>query len=139
MDCFNQLVNLKFLRGIDNTLSIARDTLNRKHLKYGSMVGMYYNKKLRKQRYDAYLDFYGFSAEFDNFDPNDRFLLYYMHEDNILLISTRSPKVLNMTMTRNLLMSGDIPFYKGKQYIQNKLFYMAMYDLDFRMEPPTLN
>ena len=88
---------------------------------------------------DFYLNWYGFRAEFDFFDITDTSALYYCAEDHITLVCARSKAAIDLLTANTLRVSGDIPFYRSKHYIQNKVFFTAMYDISINIIPPTTN
>lgn len=139
MDCFNKLTNSQFLKHLEKEIKVAQSTFSRLTEDCPPLGELVFNNKLKRYKYDCYLNLCGFKEEFLFMDANDKHALYYMSDSGILLVCARSKKALETSIRYTLHTSGDIPFYRTKHYIQNRVFYTAMYDLMIQLVPPTTN
>lgn len=138
MSCFAELYNSKFLKNIGFELTQARSAIN-SH-KPMRPLGLYYAKKQdRKRLYQQYVDACDFKSYIVDIDAEDKDMLYALQEGPIVWLASRSNQIIKQSLQNSLLQTGDLPIYTGKQFIYSKLFYIAMYDLSFSVEPVTLN
>lgn len=140
MDCLVNLVKCKFLKKLNSELIKARTALNnqssRKHPKHGYKPAF---RREAKKLYDYYMQYCSFTSTFDDIDPDDKTVTYYLQDNNIVWIACKSKQVIEQAKLDSLTMNGDIPLYSGKQYIHNKVFYVVMFDLIFSVPPITTN
>lgn len=139
MDCLDKLVDSKFLRQIGTEIQIAKSKIIKLVEDCPTPGSLPISKKDKERKYNSYLKICGFEEEFVYFDPEDKHTLYYMNEGGILLISAQTKVIVDSAINQTLCISGDVPFYRKKKYINNKVYYFAMYDLAFRLPPITLN
>ncbi len=139
MDCFDKLTDSNFLNHLGVEIRNAQSVIDKFTDNCPPIGSFPISKKAKKEKYNCYLHLCGFKHEFDNFDITDLHALYYMQEGSLLLICARVKAIIDLTVNQALVSSGDIPFYRTRHYIQNKLYHSAMYDLTFRTLPITQN
>lgn len=139
MDCLNQLIKSKFLKNFSSEIIKARNTLQAMEPR-GNVLG-YFPGKLadRKKIYDRYMNMYEFKASFDDVDVEDVEMVFYLQEDNIVWVASRIKQVIDHSIKESLYTTGDLCIHRSKHFIQNRLFYAAMFDLSFQITPPTVN
>lgn len=144
MNCLDSLVKCRFLKNIGSELikasRIVKDgkqsSSKQKHPAYGYKPC---TKKEAKKIYDYYMKHYGFASMFDDIDAENIETTYYLQNDNIVWIACRQVSAINQIKLESMYMNGDIPLYQGRQYIQNKLYHVLMFDLTFHVPPITTN
>lgn len=139
MSCFSKLVSSKFIKNIGTELLQARKILDapRQSIRKRSMY--YTSKTERKKLYNYHVQNCGFKDYFNEIDPEDTDMLFALQEGTIIWLACRSKSFLDMSAANSLHLTGDIPIYTGKHYINNKLFHVLLYDLSFQVIPPTTN
>ena len=100
---------------------------------------MYVSKNARKKLYNQYVKSCGFTEYMNEIDEDDKDMLYALQEGPIVWLASKTSKIIQQSLYNSLYHTGDIPIYTGKQYINNKLHYVALYDLTFSIHPVTLN
>lgn len=138
MNCFDKLINSKFLRQLGTEIDVAKSTVTNliKNCPEPGSLPLSRDGKVRK--YNSYMRLCGFRSEFDIFDPNDYDTLYYMNEGGILLIAAQTKQIVDIAILQSLTTAGNIPFHRTKHIVHGKFFYFAMYDLLFKI-PATNN
>jgi len=140
MDCFDKLINTHFLKNIDKEFIEARNSLNqipKPPIPFGELPFL---PKDRRKLYNYYMKLLDIKGSFDDVDVNDNpDMVYYLQEGPIAWIACRHKNIVDSAIKDSLYVNGEVTIYKGKQYIQNRLFYVAMYDLTIKVIPPTTN
>ncbi len=137
MQCLNNLIASQFLKNTTKELQLARNTLSSSVLPEPGQLPC--TKKEQKKLYNTYMDILGFRDLYSDMDVDDYDMLYYLQDGYIVWLATRNKHSLKDAISDSLYTNGDIPFYQAKQFINSKLYYVAMYDLTFRMQPLTKN
>lgn len=139
MDCLDKLIYSKFLRQLGEEIDVAKSTVNKiiENCPEPGSLPLSRNAKLRK--YSSYMQLCGFRTEFDQFDPKDKYTMYYMNEGGILLIAAQTKYVIDIAIKQSLTTAGNIPFHRTKHLVNGKYFHFAMYDLLFKLPAITLN
>ena len=140
MACLSNLISNRFLKNVGKEITEARTVLknnSKKQYRFGELPGP---RALRKKQYDYFSRLIDLRGSFDDVDVNDSLdMLYCVQDGPIAWIACRTKDLVDQAMLDTLHTNGDVPFYTGKQYFQSRLFYVAMYDLTFRIPPPTTN
>lgn len=139
MDCFDKLIESKFLKLIGTEIESAQTTLTKLVSNCPPLGTLPLRSTDKKRKYNTYLNLFGFKQEFTNFDPFDFNTLYYMNEGSVLLLCSRTKYIVSIAVDKSLQTSGYVPFYRTKHKIHNVMFYTAMYDTLFKLIPTTNN
>lgn len=140
MDCLVNLVRCKFLKNISKELSKARTALTKQTNQPVPVQG--YKPAIRreaKKLYNYYMDQCGFSSILGDIDAEDKSITYYLQEGGIVWMASRIKDVIDQAKIDSITLNGDIPLYSGRQFIQNRVFYIVMYDLSFHVPAITTN
>lgn len=140
MNCLGNLVQCRFLKNIGKELVQARSVVAKDDVESLPVRGYKpIRKKESKRLYSYYIERCGFANTFGDIDPNDKTMMYYLQDGNIVWMASRTKSIIDQTKLDSVTTNGDIPLYSGKQFIQNKLFFVVMYDLTFYIQPITTN
>lgn len=132
MKCFEQLVNSKFLGQVSEELRRAQRVLQR-----GDVVSLfdpptiYASKADRRYIYDCYVEDFGLIEElYDKEDPeyNMKDVIFYIHDEPILFIYSRSKKLITEAIKYSYYVNGDIPLHTTKHTINGKVWFTTMID-----------
>lgn len=132
MKCFKQLVDSKFLAKALEELSRAR-----KLIQYSDSVPLFdpptihSHKADKRYVYDCYMDDFGFYNELlDTEDPvyADKNTIFYIHEDPIMFIYSRSKRLITEAIRYSFYVNGDIPIYTTKHVIDKHVWFTTMID-----------
>lgn len=140
MACLDKLIKNHFLRNVNKEILEARNTLHpipKAPIPAGTLP---FRSKDRKKLYEYYAKLLDIQGSFDDVDVNEQpDMVYYLQEGPIAWVASRYKHLVDQTIKDSMYVGGEVSIYKGKKYIQSKLFYVAMYDLTFRIFPPTTN
>jgi len=98
-----------------------------------------FTKSDKKALYKYYEELLGFKDSYGDMESDDYDMLYCIQDSYIVWIATRNKKSYHEALLDSIYTNGDIPFYQARQFINNRLYYVAMYDLTFRIQPLTKN
>lgn len=140
MKCYKQLVQSKFLAKASEELARARKVLHDGEAPLFDTT-LHYNKADRKYVYDCYIQDFMLLEELENqFDPSEDYkdVVFYMQEDYLLFIYSRSRKLLIEAVDYSFNVHGDIPIHKSRHTIHNKTWFTALIDtrMPFQVSSP---
>jgi len=130
MNCYKQLVQSKFLANASKELARARKVLHDGEAPLFETT-LHYNKLDRKYVYDCYVEDYMLLAEIEHqFDPTVDYkdVVFYMEEDYLLFIYSRSRNLLKEAVMYSYTVHGDIPIHKSRHTINGKVWFTALID-----------
>lgn len=139
MGCFSQLVQSKFLsRAKEELLSAQRK------LKAGDAPlfdsTLLFDEKDKKQVYDTYIWDYDLLAEIEEMEegaPKD--VIYYIQEDYLLFIYSRTRKLINEAILYSYNVNGDIPLCRSKHTINKCVYFTVLIDCRINFIPSSPN
>lgn len=140
MDCLGNLVQCRFLKNIGKELSKARSAVTKENIEPQPVYGYKpATKREAKKLYNLNMKRCGFMAMFDDIDVEDKTTTYYLQDGSIVWMASRIKNIIDQAKLDSVTTNGDVPLYTGKHFIQNKAFYVVMYDLTFYVHPITTN
>lgn len=140
MNCLNNLITSKFLKNTANEIEQASAVLhNITNMQWQSFGFFPASPTDRKKLYNKYMSLCDFKSSFDDIDVSDVNLVCYMQDSDIVWVASRRKPLVDQVVMDSLYTTGDICIHRAKHYIQNKLFYAAMFDLRFTITPLTTN
>jgi hypothetical protein len=138
MGCFNNLVSSKFLSNIAVELELARKSFNMLTDNYFPRE-LPFIKEQKSELYNNYLYYYGFLEAMREVDMKDQKALFYIEQDDAMLLFSRSRSVLNDAIRYYYSVTGTIPSCKTKHVINGFTVYTSLTDKRFEFIPVSPN
>ena len=139
MGCFSQLVQSKFLsRAKEELLSAQRKLKAGEAPLFDSTL--LFDKKDRKYVYDTYVWDYNLLAEIEEMEegsPKD--VIYYIQEDYILFIYSRTRKLIDEAILYSYNVNGDIPLCRSKHIVNGCAYFTVLIDCRINFIPSSPN
>ena len=132
MKCFEQLVNSKFLSKVSEELSRARNIIgyDPDSVLLFDPPTIHTDKQDRRYVYDCYMDEFGLLAELE--EHNDlnggKDVIYYIQEDPILFVYSRSKRLITEAIKYSYYVNGLIPICTTKHVINGRVWFTTMFD-----------
>lgn len=140
MGCFDKLVKSHFLANVSTELELARRTLQSMS-QSAIPADILASKKARKQIYDNYISQYYVFEELSEMleEDSQKNMIHYLQLDHIVLICSRVKKQVTEAMMHSHNVNGDLPFYRGKHYIQGYVIHTVLIDTRISVTPSSPN
>jgi hypothetical protein len=140
MGCFDKLVKSHFLANVSTELELARRTIQSMS-QYAIPADILACKKARKQIYDNYISQYYVFEELSEMleEDSQKNMIHYLQLDHIVLICSRVKKQVTEAMLHSHNVNGDLPFYRGKHYIQGYVIHTVLIDTRISVTPSSPN
>jgi len=138
MGCFNNLVSSKFLSNIVVELELARKSLDMLSDSYFPRE-LPFNKKQKLELYGNYLYYYGFLDAMREVRMKDQKALFYIEQDDAMLLFSRSKSILNDAIKYYYNVTGTIPSCKTKHIINGLTVYTSLTDKRLQFIPISPN
>ncbi len=137
MSCLSQLISNQFLKNTHKELQLARTALSTLAMPEPGLLPC--TKSDKKALYQYYEELLGFKDSYGDMHSEDYDMLYCIQDSHIVWIATRNKKLYHEALLDSVYTNGDVPFYQARQFINNRLYHVAMYDLTFTIQPLTKN
>ena len=138
MGCFNNLVSSKFLSNIVVELELARKSLDMLSDSYFPRE-LPFNKKQKLELYGNYLYYYGFLDAMREVKMKDQKALFYIEQDDAMLLFSRSKSILNDAIIYYYNVAGMIPSCKTKHIVNGLTVYTSLTDKRLQFIPISPN
>ena len=139
MKCFERLVDSNFLANAKKELLAAQQVLKAEEALFFEPT-LVFNRQAAKYIYDCYVEDYALLYEIEQSDVDlSKGTIYYIQEDHILFIYSKTKKLIDEAITYSYNVNGDIPFYRGRHKINNQVIFTVLIDVRIPFQPSSPN
>ena len=141
MNCLNNLIKTRFLRNIGNEITQAQNIVtNPQNMPIDIPDFFPAGLSNRKKLYNKYLDLFDIRSKFSEIDVDSKDdLVYYLDAGPIAVVISKYKYVIAKAINETAYTTGELCIHSCKHYIQNRVYYAAMFNMNMRITPLTTN